>query len=720
MRKIALFISLFLLSAATVAASPQAQLAISDSADLLSADTVDNVFVLTHEGGESIVFSQMKVIVKTSSELLGTVTFTSDGCAVPSSNSHLTATVSPNAGDNGMFDPGEQITFTEIPGYTVNPGVLNVEVVDTLSGQPILSGQVQVDAVAGVAAGGGGGGGTNPLLSLALDRVEYLPGESVVVHGYLTDGAGNPIASAYVTISHNLPGLQTGQGVATDGNGKFVFTLNIPESCPPGDYTVTATYDGAVTSASFRVISRQITEDDFTVTWTLTPDKTCYNQGDKVTLHYTIKPASDEAARKAGGKTFRFGTTLNNPAISAVVHYKNGAGVGYENSGEGWGKNHLDLKVAEWDYGLEKIDVEVTGVVPSESGTAGYTVLSPYIEGYPGVLSPVIIDVCSGIPTVTPIETVTPTPAPISGKVVQFVVTEGVTDSGGHLYIEGLPSTVKVGETYTVMLTFSFEWSDAENTVFDVDGIYAGFVSDKNLIDYASGKAVLISEATQPRHLDPDWVGFDFIAVNKKVKIGDSIKVIAHITPQRTTQSGRAYLMFKLVGSGTGGIPESTGVVNSQLIFPIQPVTVSVFSSPTPTPAPNPPAKLERLKLSIEPKYVEAKLGDTVNYTITLNWYPPEWRGDVVFRVMASSAGFEKEIFTSTAKPTTNPPVTRSIQVPIGNLPPLTYKVKVVVEANSLKTSDETTLKVRPSTPGFEAVVAILAGAAALALRRLR
>ena len=46
-----------------------------------------------------------------------------------------------------------------------------------------------------------------------------------------------------------------------------------------------------------------------------------------------------------------------------------------------------------------------------------------------------------------------------------------------------------------------------------------------------------------------------------------------------------------------------------------------------PTPL-NPPS-LEDLSVSIHPKYAEANPGDTINYTVTIDWYPPEWRGDM-------------------------------------------------------------------------------------------
>ncbi|RLI82031.1 hypothetical protein DRP04_04835, partial [Archaeoglobales archaeon] len=59
------------------------------------------------------------------------------------------------------------------------------------------------------------------------------------------------------------------------------------------------------------------------------------------------------------------------------------------------------------------------------------------------------------------------------------------------------------------------------------------------------------------------------------------------------------------------------------------------------------------------------------------------------------------------------------VAVPIPeSMLPLTYNVKLTVEANGLKASGETTLKVVPETPGFGVIAVTLAGVAALALRK--
>ncbi len=140
---------------------------------------------------------------------------------------------------------------------------------------------------------------------------------------------------------------------------------------------------------------------------------------------------------------------------------------------------------------------------------------------------------------------------------------------------------------------------------------------------------------------------------------------------------------------------------------------------PIPPTPPNP--GLKRLNVSIYPKYAEARPGDTINYTVTIDWYPPEWKGDMKISAVISAAGFEKRFELPPVSPVSGPPLTTQIPVPIpSTIPPLTYKLKLEVVADSLRASDEAELKVKAVTPGFEVVSGILAGAAALALRRAR
>ncbi len=129
--------------------------------------------------------------------------------------------------------------------------------------------------------------------------------------------------------------------------------------------------------------------------------------------------------------------------------------------------------------------------------------------------------------------------------------------------------------------------------------------------------------------------------------------------------------------------------------------------------------KLEKLSVSIYPKYVEAEPGSSINYTVTIDWYPPEWKGEMKILAVISAAGFERKFELPSVTPATNPPITNEISIPIPeNIPPLTYKLRLEVKADSLKASDETELQIKLKTPGFEILTEIIGITVALAITR--
>jgi uncharacterized membrane protein len=111
----------------------------------------------------------------------------------------------------------------------------------------------------------------------------------------------------------------------------------------------------------------------------------------------------------------------------------------------------------------------------------------------------------------------------------------------------------------------------------------------------------------------------------------------------------------------------------------------------------------------IEPKSAKGKPGDTLEYTITLSWEPKEWEGQLDVSIILSAAGFEKrfELLPINTKGLT-PPLSKKISFEIPqNIPPVTYTAEVVVSADSVSSSDKTSLSV--STPGFEAILVVIA-----------
>ena len=189
-------------------------------------------------------------------------------------------------------------------------------------------------------------------------------------------------------------------------------------------------------------------------------------------------------------------------------------------------------------------------------------------------------------------------------------------------------------------------------------------------------------------------------------------------------------------GGGSGGgssVPSSSGNTSSSNPTP----TSTETSKETPTPAVTPTqipttiptitpteiptsAKLDNIEVTIEPKSVKAKPGDKLTYNITLNWEPKDWDGWMNISIVLSAAGFEKK-FKLPSIPTKGltPPLSRQISFEMPkNIPPMTYNVKVEVSADSINTSDKSSLSV--SMPGFEVVLGILSIIVAIRLIKLR
>jgi len=157
------------------------------------------------------------------------------------------------------------------------------------------------------------------------------------------------------------------------------------------------------------------------------------------------------------------------------------------------------------------------------------------------------------------------------------------------------------------------------------------------------------------------------------------------------------------------------------IIITPTPTPIITIPPPIPTPPITPPpvSPLEYLDVEIHPKYCEAGPGEVVNYAITLDWSPREWRGKVKAKVVLEAAGFKKEWDLPSVEVNQDPPITVNIPVKIPNIPPLTYKLKLIVEAEGLRDEDYTELKVKAlGIPGFELILATLALASAFILRK--
>ena len=576
-----------------------------------------------------------------------------------------------------------------------------------------------------------------------------------------------------------------------------------------------------------------VTSEDFAVSWTLTPEKDCYDPGDSITLLYTIEPASDEAAKKIDGRAYIFVTTLDNPTLNAVVYYKNGGAVGYSSDGE----NTLEVKVGEWEDGLEKIVVKVTCETPSIPQAKSYAILWSVVKGAePGALPTVFVDMCYFAPPEGPRMSVSPkefeTDVYQGSKIKFGIVVEETTDLGPLKSVELVPcvcscnadvcmysaysqkhkSRVKGTEPCVNCYPINPEWISFSKNYFDVPsggkvtvnctisipkdaspGKYIGCIlvacsTNSSLIslrldvlkDTVPPEIVVYSPkngevVTKPyitlKGIARDNIGIRSLRINKEeyrimgleekyielpfeqemqleegwnyftIEVEDfagnlareMVSVKYEVPIETVTPSPMCKSDDDCVWCGRECVRKTPGLICPAISPPENYECVCVDGrctairvvTPVPepvTPTPTPKIQLEKLSISIYPKETKARAGETVNYTVTVDWYPPEWRGDLQFSVTISAAGFEKSFkIEPSVRPSSNPPITNTIPVPIPeNLLPLTYMVKLGVEADSLKASDETTLRISPSTPGFEAVVSVVAGVSALVLRKAR
>jgi len=164
-------------------------------------------------------------------------------------------------------------------------------------------------------------------------------------------------------------------------------------------------------------------------------------------------------------------------------------------------------------------------------------------------------------------------------EVPEFVISMGHRgeswfDAGGHLYLSQIPSSLIVGETYEIKANFSFEWGDISNFSFKIDTIELGFVSEKNVLSSGNTSYVIHYSG-----LEPDWIGVDVISVNKTIHVGDSIEIIAHVTSNQLTDSGKSYFLFKMNGYSFDVTPPDVGEeyeINSGVVSPSESVSYSI------------------------------------------------------------------------------------------------------------------------------------------------
>ena len=75
------------------------------------------------------------------------------------------------------------------------------------------------------------------VLTSSTDKAQYAPGETVTIIGKVSDSQSNPIAGASVSIQVNDPPIHV-QFVVSDQTGAYSDQFVLPDTLPPGAYTI--------------------------------------------------------------------------------------------------------------------------------------------------------------------------------------------------------------------------------------------------------------------------------------------------------------------------------------------------------------------------------------------------------------------------------------------------------------------------------------------------
>ncbi len=129
--------------------APQAQLSLSDAqASLKNPTGYTAVFTISHNGGDSIACSNMKIMIYNSATdtLYGTLTYNLTAHEFMYKNNTNVLLFNTSKISDDRFDPGDIMTVYENASAIKIPSgtVLLVKIIDTVSNQPIFSGTIQV------------------------------------------------------------------------------------------------------------------------------------------------------------------------------------------------------------------------------------------------------------------------------------------------------------------------------------------------------------------------------------------------------------------------------------------------------------------------------------------------------------------------------------------------------------------------------------------------
>ncbi|AKG91750.1 hypothetical protein GAH_00922 [Geoglobus ahangari] len=119
--------------------------------------------------------------------------------------------------------------------------------------------------------------------------------------------------------------------------------------------------------------------------------KDYYLPGESLSVNMTIEPKTSDDAEIIDGRVYEFNTSLDDPSMLVTVEYAGFGGGGIVTPG----KDYVKVDVKDWEGGLSRIVVEVSGKVPEVSQRiARIVVIGVDIQDAEGdAISPVVINV---------------------------------------------------------------------------------------------------------------------------------------------------------------------------------------------------------------------------------------------------------------------------------------------------------------------------------------
>ena len=135
--------------------------------------------------------------------------------------------------------------------------------------------------------------------------------------------------------------------------------------------------------------AEQLTKDDFAQPVIEGINKTFYLVGDEISGTYLIQPKTDDKATRLDNRYYEIYNYLDSPKISVQVIYRQGGIVIKE------GEDYLNVRVNDWEYGLDSLKIEISGKIPSiEKRVEDFVIMKVNVtDADAGVLEPVVVKV---------------------------------------------------------------------------------------------------------------------------------------------------------------------------------------------------------------------------------------------------------------------------------------------------------------------------------------